>query len=96
MKVEHKIDEKGRKSGCPTGQCCDVCNLYRPLYQSDEKGGITQQFDCTWNNLMTLMGETKNRVQGVQGAVESARNESVQRQDKLLNMVHENASLPSQ
>lgn len=87
MKIEHKIDENGRKKGCPMGHCCDDCNLYRPMYQTGGRGEITQVWDCQWNNLAVLMSESKDGVRGVQSAIESARNESVKRQDTLNNIV---------
>lgn len=87
MQVIHNINEEGRKKGCPTGQCCDICNLYRPMYKHGEAGEVTQIWDCQWNNLALLMSEAKNNVTGVQKAVESSRNETVKRQDAFNRLV---------
>ena len=97
MDIAHKIDEEGRRSGCPFGHNCNTCNLYRPLYKEVQGGDVIQEFDCAWNNLVALQSETKNRVLAVQQSVESSRNESTKRQDRLLNIVGEqHASLPRQ
>jgi hypothetical protein len=72
MKVEHNV--KDRKTGCPFGHTCDDCNLYIPLYRTDKDGEITTVYNCQFNNLTTLSDELKNRMTGVQGAVESRMN----------------------
>lgn len=96
MEVIHKISEEGRKNGCPVGHRCDDCNWYRPTYHTKQDGTITQEFDCNVNNLVMLQSEGNTRVFGVQQSVESARNESVKRQDRLLSVVGEqHAALPS-
>lgn len=93
--VIHNIDEEGREKGCPTGQNCNKCNLYRPLYSERQSGEIVQTFDCTWNNLALLASEQNERTKGVQQAVESSRNESVKRQDKF-NQIFERGSTLAQ
>lgn len=72
MEVKHKV--KDRENGCPFGHTCDSCNLYVPLYKTDEKGKVTAEYDCQINNLAVLMDETKNRTLGVQRAVENRIN----------------------
>ncbi len=93
MRVEHLV--KDRENGCPLGMKCDSCNWYKPLYQKSERE-LVEKWDCQVNNLAVLFGESKDRILGVQHAIESARNENVERQDMLLSMVGNNASLPSQ
>lgn len=73
MDIIHKV--KDRENGCPFGQKCDQCNLYRPLYKTDAHGDVTAIFDCQWNHLATLIDEMKGRVLGVQAATEGVRNE---------------------
>lgn len=92
FKVVHNIDEEGRKRGCPTGQSCDICNLYRPTYSEESDGKITQTFDCQHNNIAMLLSELKGQTIGVQQAVESSRNESCKRQDVLLRLVASGAA----
>ena len=97
MNVIHKV--KDRENGCPLGHKCDSCNLYQPMYKTEETGEVTQIFDCQFNNIALLLSETKDRVFGVQQSVESSRNESIKRQDRLLNIVSEGerrAALPGQ
>jgi hypothetical protein len=72
MDVEHKV--KDREKGCPFGHTCDACNLYIPLYRTDEKGKVTAVYDCQFNNLSLLSDELKNRMTGVQSAVENRMN----------------------
>ena len=98
MKVEHNIDEKGRKNGCPFGHCCDDCNLYRPMYRTNQDQSITQVFDCIWVIAVQIQGESKDRLIGVQQAVESRGNEQIKRADAFLNLAIEskNAALPRQ
>ena len=68
MNIEHKV--KDRKKGCPFGHTCDDCNLYIPLYRTDENT-VTAVYDCQFNNLSLLSDELKNRMVGVQSAVET-------------------------
>lgn len=82
MDVKHNV--KDRVNGCPTGQKCDDCNLYKPLYKTSDKGAVVQEWDCQWNNLALLMSENKDRTLGVQQAVESRGNETIKRQDEFL------------
>ena len=99
MDVIHNIDEKRRKTGCPFGHCCDECNLYRPLYKQNQDGSVTQIFDCQWNNIALMQAESKDRILGVQQAVESRGNEQIKRADAFLNLAlesKENAALPRQ
>jgi hypothetical protein len=72
MDTEHKI--KDREKGCPFGHTCDDCNLYIPLYRTDKDGGVTAVYDCQFNNLSLLSDELKNRMTGVQSAVENRMN----------------------
>lgn len=72
MDIEHKI--KDRENGCPFGHRCDDCNLYIPLYRTEEKGSVTAVYDCQFNNLSLLSDELKNRMTGVQSAVENRMN----------------------
>lgn len=72
MKQEHLI--KDRVNGCPTGQRCDNCNLYKPLYRKDDKGNLIEEWDCQINNLSVLIGELKDMTIGVQKSVESRMN----------------------
>lgn len=72
MEVKHKV--KDRENGCPFGAKCDSCNLYIPLYHTDEKGKVTAEYDCQFNNFAMLSDELKNRMKGVQQAVESRMN----------------------
>ena len=72
MDTEHKV--KDREKGCPFGHRCDDCNLYIPLYRTEEKGKVTAVYDCQFNNLSLLSDELKNRMQGVQSAVETRMN----------------------
>lgn len=83
----HKIDERGRKEGCPFGHCCDSCNLYRPLYTVTKDGVYVAEYDCNWNNLARLQSETKERVLGTQQATESFRNEMVEAQKRPMILV---------
>lgn len=87
MEIKHNISEEMRKNGCPMGHCCDKCNLYAPAYKTVESGDVVQEWDCTFKIIALLQSETKNRVFGVQQSVESSRNESIKRQDKLLSHV---------
>jgi len=89
MEIKHNV--KDRINGCPFGQKCDDCNLYKPLYKTGDKGAVTQEWDCQWNNIAMLMSETKDRTLGVQKAVESNRNETVKRQDQFLELAHNRA-----
>ena len=72
MNIEHKV--KDREMGCPFGHTCDNCNLYIPLYRTDDKGSVTAVYDCQFNNLSLLSDELKNRMTGVQSAVENRMN----------------------
>ncbi len=72
MEVKHLIKDK--ENGCPFGQKCGACNLYRPLYRKNQSSEFIEEWDCQINNLSTLMNETKNRTLGVQRAVEDFRN----------------------
>lgn len=98
MEVIHKIDERGRASGCPVGHRCDDCNWYRPLYMNKRDGSVVQEFDCNLNNFVTLQDETKARVLGVQQSVDVSRKETMERQDAMLGIFEgaRNASLPRQ
>ena len=99
MRTVHNIDEQGRKEGCPYGQVCDRCNLYRPLYKSDSTGEVIEAvYDCNLNHQVMLTSEMKGRMLGVQRAVESRGNENIQRQDHLIDIFEQarNASLPRQ
>lgn len=73
MQIIHKV--KDREGGCPFGQQCDKCNIYQPLYKTDQSGNVTAEYDCQWNNIAVLMDETKNRIMGVQAATEGVRNQ---------------------
>lgn len=77
MKIEHNV--KDRKKGCPFGHTCDDCNLYIPLYRTDDNGTVTAVYDCQFNNLSMLTDELKSRMTGVQSAVET-------RMDNLLKL----------
>lgn len=77
MKIEHSV--KDRKKGCPFGHTCDDCNLYIPLYRTDDNGTVTAVYDCQFNNLSMLTDELKSRMTGVQSAVET-------RMDNLLKL----------
>lgn len=72
MNIEHKV--KDREKGCPFGHTCDNCNLYVPLYRTDDKGEVTAVYNCQFNNLSLLSDELKNRMTGVQSAVENRMN----------------------
>jgi hypothetical protein len=72
MNIEHKV--KDREKGCPFGHTCDNCNLYIPLYRTDEKGKVTAVYDCQFNNMAMLSDELKSRMTGVQSAVENRMN----------------------
>ena len=75
METIHKIDEKGRKSGCPLGHCCDECNLYRPLYRYNQANVVVAAvYDCTWNNMTRMQSEAGSNMLGVQAAIEDFRN----------------------
>lgn len=88
MKTEHLV--KDRKKGCPFGKKkCDDCNLYVPMYLTELSGEVTQQYNCTFNNIAVLLGETKDRSLGLQQAIESFRNETVKRQDTFIGMAHQ-------
>lgn len=72
MEIKHKV--KDRENGCPFGAKCDSCNLYIPLYHTGQDGKVTAEYDCQFNNLSLLSDELKNRMKGVQKAVESRMN----------------------
>lgn len=86
MNIEHKV--KDRKKGCPFGHTCDDCNLYIPLYRTEKDGAVTSVYDCQFNNLSLLTDELKNRMTGVQSAVET-------RMDNLLALAAPPKSRPA-
>ncbi len=95
MKIEHKV--KDREKGCPFGHICDECNLYVPTYLQKESSVIAE-YDCQINSIALFNDELKQRIVGLQAAVESSRNETVKRQDLLLGQISEaqNARLQRQ
>jgi hypothetical protein len=95
MEVIHKIDEKGRKKGCPWGRNCNTCNLYRPTYVNKRDGSTAQEFDCQANNLVLFLGELKDKTIVLQQAIESSRNENIKRQD-IFNKIVEDGSAEAQ
>ena len=72
METVHKV--KDRENGCPFGMRCDDCNFYIPMYNTDERGSVTQEYNCTINNIAILQSEMKDRVLGMQQAAEGVRN----------------------
>lgn len=96
MEVIHKISKKGRKKGCPWGKNCNDCNVYRPTYVTKIDGSKTEEWDCQANNLVMFLGEFKDKALVLQQVMESARNEAVKRQDKLLGIAiaKDNTCLP--
>ena len=99
MEIKHKISKEGRKEGCPFGQKCDQCNLYRATYVKDSGGNVKYaEYDCQINNTAMFVDELKYRFVGVQKATEQTRNilsgalsHGTKRQDTA---VGEQATLP--
>lgn len=92
---------------CPLGSVCEEakdgklhrCAWYAKTGTIDEDTGLfvpgSEQNVCSIPMLGVHLTELKRRMLGVQTAVEDARNNSVERQDKLLKLVGtEYASLP--
>lgn len=57
------------------------------LGQNPQTGQSVDQFDCSIKWLPMLLVENARQTRGAQAAVESMRNEVVQRQDQLNNVV---------
>lgn len=88
MDIKHNISENQREKGCPFGQRCDACNLYRPLYLHQAPGQEpVQEYDCAFAHTMILVGELKANLVGVQEAVETRGNETIKRQDQFLDVI---------
>jgi len=94
---------------CPLGSVCEEAKdgkIYRCewLVRTENVDAFTGQVipgsgkdRCGIPIISLHLTELKKGTRGVQSAIESSRNESVERQDKLLNIVGEqHAALPRQ
>lgn len=85
------------KKKCPfNGKKCwgEECALWAEATVKDLKSGeLKRADDCVFAKLPQLMLELLRSQDGTQAAVESSRNESVKRQDKLLNIFNNMAML---
>ncbi len=64
------------------------CNFWTHIQgQHPQTGAKLDQFDCSIKWLPVLLVENARQTRGAQAAVESMRNEVVQRQDALNNAV---------
>ena len=84
--MEKRDKVKDKVNGCPLGHRCDNCNWYRPLYIKRVSDEPIEEWDCAIPHVMILTGELKDSLLGVQQAVEHRGNESIKRQDALLQL----------
>ena len=63
----------------------DTCRLWMALNKKDPiTGGVTQEWGCgdTWNTILLI--EQTQRIEGVQAATESFRNEMVAANNRIV------------
>lgn len=75
------------EKSCPLGHVCERCLWNLTLYENKASGEVEPKPTCAIVANVIMLEEARNRVTGVQRAVESRGNETIKRQDAFLDVV---------
>jgi urease gamma subunit len=74
-----------------------ACVMYTHITMADPQTGVNQdKFSCSLALLPMMVVEGARQTRGVQSAVESMRNEVINRQDTLNNLITQASRRPTQ